>query len=64
MATLRQWMDKNNTDILEAAKAFGVSTFAIRKWLTGERIPRPANQAKIKKITKGAITGDDWMPKE
>lgn len=61
---LRDWMDKTDIDIFEAARAFGVTTHAIRKWLSGERRPWPATQAKIKRITKGAITGDDWLPKE
>ena len=54
-------MDKSETDILEAAELFGVSVYAVKKWLNGDRIPRPATQTKIKKLTKGAVSGDDWM---
>jgi hypothetical protein len=61
---LRAWMDKVDIDVFEAARAFGVSIYAIKKWLKGERTPRPATQAKIKKVTKGDVTGDDWTPKE
>ena len=61
---LRAWMDKTNIDVLEAARAFDVSTFAIKKWLKGDRIPRSKTQAKIKRITKGAVGGEDWLPKE
>ena len=64
MTSLREWMDSVNIDVFEAARAFGVSTFAIKKWLTGERIPRDAMKAKIKKVTKGAVSGDDWMIKD
>jgi hypothetical protein len=64
MATLRQWMDKTDIDVFEASRAFGVSIYAIKKWLKGERTPRPKMQAKIKKVTKGSVTGDDWCPKE
>ncbi len=58
---LLDWMKKTDTDILEAAKAFDVSIYAVKKWLKGERIPRPKMQSKIKKVTKGAVSGDDWM---
>ena len=36
---LMAWMEKTGTDIIQAADAFGVSTFAIKKWLKGERTP-------------------------
>lgn len=61
---LRDWMDKTGTDIIETAKAFGVSVYAVKKWLNGDRIPRSKTQAKIKKITKGAVSADSWLPKE
>ncbi len=61
---LIDWMKKTDIDIIEASRAFGVSTFAIKKWLKSDRIPRPKTQARIKKITKGAVSGDDWMLKD
>lgn len=61
---LMDWMEKTNIDVFEAARAFDVSTYAIKKWLKGERTPRPKTQAKIKLVTKGQVTGDDWVPKE
>jgi hypothetical protein len=57
-------MDKTDIDVFEASRAFGISVFAIKKWLRGDRTPRPKMQAKIKKVTKGDVSGDDWMPKE
>jgi hypothetical protein len=57
-------MKRTDIDVYEAARAFGVSTFAIKKWLKGERTPRPKMQTKIKNITKGFVSGDDWMLKE
>ena len=64
MPSLREWMDKTDIDVFEAARAFGVTIYAIKKWLNGERTPRPKMQAKIKKVTKGQVTGDDWVPKD
>lgn len=54
-------MDKLDITIDEAARSFDVSIFAVRKWLRGERIPRPAIQRKIKKITRGDVTPSDWI---
>lgn len=61
---LREWMDTRDIDIFEAARAFDCSIYAVKKWLNGDRTPRPAMQSKIKKVTKGQVTGDDWLPKE
>lgn len=58
---LRAWLDKSNMDVLEAAKTFGVSVFAVKKWLKGERTPRGPMQIKIKKMTKGQVDGNSWM---
>jgi hypothetical protein len=59
---LRGWMDKTNIDVLGAAKLFGVSVHAVKKWLRGDRIPRDKMKAKISKLTKGAVSGNDWVP--
>jgi hypothetical protein len=59
---LMDWMRKTDIDVYEASRAFGVSIYAVKKWLKEERTPRPKMQSKIKKVTKGAVSGDDWMP--
>jgi hypothetical protein len=59
--TLREWMEKLDVNIDEAAKSFGVSIYAVKKWLSGERIPRPTHQRKVKKITRGDVTPTDWI---
>lgn len=61
---LRKWMEANGLDVYEASKAFDVSIYAVKKWLKEERIPRSKMQSKIKKVTKGAVSGDDWMLKD
>lgn len=45
--------------IEDFAKKVGCTLFAGRKWLNGERLPRPITQVKIRKLTK--ITADDWI---
>jgi hypothetical protein len=53
-------MDKTDIDVFEASRAFGVSVYAVKKWLKNERVPRPKMQAKIKKVTRGAVQPNDW----
>lgn len=62
--TLRQYMDKMNIDIYVMSKTFGVSVHAVKKWLRGDRIPRDKMKAKIAKVTKGAVSGNDWVPND
>lgn len=45
--------------IEEFTKKVGCTLFAGRKWLNGERLPRPETQVKIRRITK--ISADDWI---
>lgn len=59
--TLKQWMVKHDIRAETACRHIGCSIYAFRKWLTGERIPRPRMQAKIMKFTNGAVTANDWI---
>jgi transposase len=58
-------MEKNNTDVLQAAEKFGVSVHTVKKWLRlGQkdcRVPRPAMQAKIREMTDGDVMPNDWV---
>jgi len=53
-------MDLKDINIHEAAKAFGVTHYAIKKWLKGERTPRPAMQKNIRKVTRNSVQPNDW----
>lgn len=59
--TLNKWLRDNNISIFTLAKHLGCSIYAIRKWLRKERIPRPEMQARIKKLTAGAVDGNVWI---
>ena len=61
---LKSWMDKKEMTIDETAKKIGVSIYAVKKWLRGERIPRPRMQFRIRKMTAGAVCAEDWAFKE
>jgi DNA-binding transcriptional regulator YdaS (Cro superfamily) len=58
---LKDYLRLEEESALEFAGRVGVTIFAVRKWVRGERIPRPATIMKIKKATKGAVTPEDWM---
>lgn len=64
VASLSTWMKKEEKDILQVAETFGVSIHAVKKWLRGDRSPRDKMKAKIAKLTKGAVTANDWVSKE
>lgn len=61
--TLSEWMTstKITPDELSRVLGDGASVFGIRKWLQGKRTPRSAMQLKIKKLTKGKVTPNDWV---
>jgi hypothetical protein len=66
--TLKEWMDKydiRETTVVKKlqnmAGSRGCTEFAVRKWITGERIPRPKMQATIMKFTAGRVTPNDWV---
>lgn len=42
------------------AKRISLSVYAVRKYKSGTRIPRPKNMLKIKKVTKEQVTESDW----
>ncbi len=60
--TLLDWMTKTGSDIRSVAKELECSIYAVRKWVRKERVPRPPMQVKIKAMTAGKVSGDDWMP--
>lgn len=47
--------------ITDFTQQIDYSLYAGRKWLVGERRPRPDIQARIAKITKGKVTANDWI---
>jgi DNA-binding transcriptional regulator YiaG len=39
----------------------GVSAWAVRKWRYGQRIPRLAQQLRIREVTKNKVTANDLI---
>lgn len=52
--------DVNQKAIRDFSEKVGCSIYAVRKWLSRERRPRPATQKEIFRVSKGAVTATDW----
>ena len=58
---LRKHLNKEDQSLAEFAKDVGVSIFAVRKWLNGERVPRDKTKLRIAKATGDSIKVQDWV---
>lgn len=59
--TLKEWMEEEDIDISFIMKELDVSVYAVKKWLTGERVPWSKTQQVIFKMSKGKVTPNDWI---
>jgi len=59
--TLKDYLQKNDIYYRDFAEEIGVSIFAVRKWLNGERTPRDRTKALISKATNGKVQAQDWI---
>lgn len=59
---LSEFLSDNGMSRADFAAAVGVSHVAITRYLAGKRIPRPEHIRRIKELTGGAVTADDFMP--
>jgi DNA-binding transcriptional regulator YdaS (Cro superfamily) len=58
---LLDYLKKQNIADHAFAETVGRSRSAVRKWMYGQRIPRPAEMLAIKEATDGKVTADDFM---
>lgn len=61
---LRQYIDSKGLKIADAAREAGFSADeyeAFRKWVKGERIPRPKSMRKIEAWSDGKVTATDFF---
>jgi transcriptional regulator with XRE-family HTH domain len=58
---LKTYLSENSVSLSEFARLVGASEGGIRKWLTGERVPRPEAVRKIQEVTGGAVTANDFF---
>lgn len=59
--TLREYLRKNDISNQDFADQIEVSIFAVRKWLSGERIPRDKTKVRIARVTKNAVPTQVWL---
>lgn len=57
---LEAFMKDRQMDAAAVAAAVGVSPEAVRKWLRGERIPRPAQMRRIVQMSGGEVRPADF----
>ena len=60
---LKEFIKQNNLTIDAFASMGGFSRGAVLKWVSGDRFPRPLTLKKIKAITQGAVTPNDFETK-
>tara|TARA_R110000751_G_scaffold56451_4_gene120416 strand:- start:1699 stop:1881 length:183 start_codon:yes stop_codon:yes gene_type:complete len=58
---LRDWLASKRMKPDEFAKAAGASKGAVLKWMYGERFPRRSQLDKIREVTKGKVTANDFF---
>lgn len=58
---LAQYITDNNISIEQFAADMGGSVSGIRKWMYGERVPRPDQMRKIAEMTGGAVQPNDFI---
>ena len=59
---LKQYVDQIQMPLADLAAALGVSYEAVRRYYTGDRKPSWRVMAKLKLLTKGQVTADDFLP--
>ena len=62
--TLAEWMNVNAKTREEVAASLQVSEVSVGRYLTGARRPKPMIVLKIKAMTKGLVTADDFLSLE
>lgn len=58
---LQDYLSQTKTSPEDFAKKVEASTSGVRKWVSGERIPRPKHVRRITEATKGAVTAIDLI---
>lgn len=60
--TLRDYLATQNLTFADFGAKFAppISEHTVKKWVRGERIPRAEAAVRIKELTGGAVTADDF----
>jgi len=58
--TLSEYLNYSGKTQMKFAKEVDASVGAVKKWVYGERFPRIGQLKKIKVVTKGNVTPNDF----
>jgi DNA-binding transcriptional regulator YdaS (Cro superfamily) len=58
---LHQYIKENCLTQESFGVLVGRSKWAVRKWMYGQRMPRPAEMVAIREATRGQVTPDDFF---
>lgn len=58
---LKLYLSEKNLSLEQFADLVGASPFGVRKWITGERIPRKKALRRIRQITGGEVSYADFL---
>lgn len=61
---LVEYLTKNKIDRGEFAAGIGVTRAALNFWISGVRTPRQEQMQAIVAATHGAVTPNDFLPRE
>lgn len=58
---LASFLEKSHIGRREFAVALGVSDVTVTRYINGSRIPRPRHMKRIKELSGGVVTADDFL---
>jgi hypothetical protein len=58
---LQAYLSEKDISLETFAKLVGASTFGVRKWIRGERLPRKNALKRIGEVTGGEVTAVDFL---
>jgi transcriptional regulator with XRE-family HTH domain len=58
---LKDWMSKKRVSGVEFARRLGVAKATVSRYVTEDRVPRPAILRKIHDETNGEVSAPDFM---
>jgi len=54
------YLKKHKMKVLDFASKMGVTTFSVYRWMNEGKLPRDGKIEKIKELSNGEITENDW----
>jgi transcriptional regulator with XRE-family HTH domain len=60
---LQTYLNLHRITQAEFAESVNATYWAVRKWVYGERMPRPEALVKIEEATNGVVTARDFLPR-